>query len=314
MKILLVILASMAGLTVLVEIVLRLTMGLGNPALYIADPDIGYLLAPKQKLRRSGNLIEINQYSMRHQDITLEKAANTKRIFLLGDSVVYGTWRIDQTQILSALVAKQLKKVSGNDSIEVFNASANSWAPRNELAYLKRFGSFDADVLVLVINTDDLFAQQPSSLVVGKSLNYPDKAPPLALIELYQFYFAKPQLIPELEKLKEAEKDRPGANLAAIKEIKAIADLSNARFILALTPLLREFKRESTQEEIAARKRLEKLVNQENIEYIDFLNVWQDFPQPEFLYRDHIHPSPQGNFQITETLTQSLIKSKAISH
>ena len=69
MKISLIILASVAGLTVVAEIALRLIMGLGNPPLYVADPEIGYLLAPNQKLRRSGNLIETNQYSMRNQEL-----------------------------------------------------------------------------------------------------------------------------------------------------------------------------------------------------------------------------------------------------
>lgn len=306
MKISLIILASVTVLSVGLEIGLRLVMGLGNPALYIADPEIGYLLAPNQKLRRSGNLIEVNQYSMRSQDITPAKAANTQRILFLGDSVVYGTWRTDQTQTLSALVAKQLKKNTGNNSIEVLNASANSWAPRNELAYLKRFGLFDADTLVLLINTDDLLATKPSSLVVGKSPNYPDKAPFLALIELYQFYFTSPKPIPELEKLKQTESDRIGANLAAIAEIKEIAEKSNTKFILAITPLLREFNGESQDDEVEARQRLQELTSRENIEYIDFLKVWADFPQPEFLYRDHIHPSPQGNYKITETITQFL--------
>ncbi|MDJ0571472.1 MAG: SGNH/GDSL hydrolase family protein [Pleurocapsa sp. MO_192.B19] len=330
MKILLRILASLVGVTVAAELGLRLIMGLGNPPLYIADEEIGYLLAPNQKLRYSGNLVEINQYSLRNQEIKREKEDNTQRILLLGDSIVNGSWWTDQTETLSALVAKQLKKTSGNKSSEVLNASANSWGPRNELAYIKRFGLFDADALVLVINTDDLFATEPTSLVVGQSYHYPDRAPLLALIELYQVYFAPTQSIPELENLQKAETDSVGANLAAILEIKAIAQESNTKFILAMTPLLREFEKGSTprldmprkpspsdllgnrhpsrskEEEIQARERLQEFIAAENIEYIDFLNVWADFPQPEFLYRDRIHPSPQGNTKIAETITKSL--------
>ena len=44
----------------------------------------------------------------------------------------------------------------------------------------------------------------------------------------------------------------------------------------------------------------------EKIEYLDFLKIWSDFPQPEFLYRDHIHPNLKGNTKITETITQFL--------
>lgn len=300
MKAFLIILSGLAGVTLVAEVGLRLFMGLGKPALYIADNDIGYLLAPNQKLRRGGNRIEINQYSMRHGEIEPQKDPDTKRILLLGDSIVYGTWRTDQTQTLSALLADQSDR-----PIEVLNASANSWSPRNELAYLKKYGLFDADVLVLVINTDDFFAPKPTSLVVG-AYNYPDKAPPLALIEAYQFFVATPKPIPELEKLRAAKEDNLKANITAIKEIKDIAQQSDTEFILAITPLLRELQGESTPEETQARKRLQELVKAENIEYVDFLEVWADFPQPEFLYRDRIHPSPQGNTKIVEQLRSFL--------
>ncbi len=300
MKLLLIILASVMGFGAIAEIGLRLTQGLGNPPLYIADEDIGYLLAPNQKLRRAGNLIEINQYSMRYGEINPEQ--DIERIFLLGDSVVNGSWWTDQADILSSLMAKKLQSNS-DKTLEVFNASTNSWGPRNELAYLKRYGLFDADTLVLVVNTDDLFATEPTSLVVGKSYSYPNKKPALALVELYQFYIASPRQIRGLEKLRSLKDENLAANLAAIKEIKAIALQSNTKFILALTPLLREFEQGSTEEETTARKRLQQLVEIENINYLDFLEIWSDFPQPEFLYRDRIHPSPQGNTKIVEQLT-----------
>ena len=113
-------------------------------------------------------------------------------------------------------------------------------------------------------------------------------------MEVYQFYVAPPRQIPELEKLHSLREQNLSENLEAIAQIKAIAQESNTKFILALTPLLREFQG-LTEEEIQARKRLQQLVEAENINYLDFLEIWSDFPQPEFLYRDHIHPSPQGN-------------------
>ena len=300
MKLFLILFASTVGLITIGEFTLRLTQGLGNPPLYLADEDLGYLLAPNQKLHRSGNLIEVNQYSMRHGSIKPAKETNTERIFLLGDSVVNGSWWTDQSEILSSLVAKKLE-ANNNQTFEVFNASTNSWGPQNELAYLKRYGLFDADTLILVINTDDLWATKPTSVVVG-SYNYPDKKPPLALVELYQFYLATPRQIPELEKLRSLKQENLAANLAAIKEIKTIAEKSNTKFILALTPLLREFKADLTEDELKARTSLQQLVTAEAITYLDFRELWSDFPQPEFLYRDRIHPSPQGNTKIVEQL------------
>ena len=105
--------------------------------------------------------------------------------------------------------------------------------------------------------------------------------------------------------------DRLKQNLAAIADIKAIADAANAEFILVLTPLLREFD-SSTQSELTARTRLQELVDKENINYLDILSAWADFPQPEFLYREaepsahRIHPTPQGNIKLVEGILERL--------
>lgn len=128
--------------------------------------------------------------------------------------------------------------------------------------------------------------------------SYPDRPPALALVELYQSFIATPQPTPELEP--GVVQERLEKNLAAIAEIKAIAEAAKAKFILILTPLLREFK-SATTNELAARKRL-RLVTAENIDYIDVLQAWADFPQPELFYRDRIHPSPQGNNKIVEAI------------
>ena len=298
--------AILTGLTVIIEIGLRLTVGLGNPPLYIADDDIGYLLAPNQQVRRRGNIIKINQYSMRSDNISPKKSNSNLRIFVLGDSIVNGGWWTDQSEILSESIKTEIEKRSDR-SVEVLNGSANSWGPRNELAYLKRFGLFDSDTLILVINTDDLFGTAPTSVQVGRDLNYRARRPPLALIELYQHYFAQPPSIPELEEVRKEPGDRVGFNLQAIKEIKEIATANNTEFILAMTPLLRELKGTGSRDyELKARKRLEEFAATEDILYIDFLPIFADFPQPEFLYHDTIHLSIQGNHMVSENLAKTV--------
>ena len=302
MKVLLIAVASVAGIAVICEVGLRAIAGLGKPILYMADPEIGYLVAPNQKLRRQGIRYETNQYSMRSQPLNDN---SQQRILLLGDSVVNGSWWTEQDKTLSGLLSDRL---SAETKVEVLNISANSWSPRNELAYLERFGLFEAKTLVLVINTDDLLAVKPTSSVVGKSYSYPDTKPPLALVDYYQTFIAAPRRIPELERFKQetSESDRIIQNIKAIRAISAIADANNTEFILVLTPLLREFKSGSTDIEQEARQQLQKLVNSEGINYIDILSTWADFPQPEFLYRDRIHPSPHGNNKIVEAIADRL--------
>ena len=303
MKTLLIVIAGMAGILLVLETGLRFFLGLGNPPLYIADEAIGYLLAPNQETRRRGNKIKINQYSMRSDAISPQKAAGTTRIMLLGDSIINGGWWTDQQNILSELIKQNL---SEQYQVEILNASANSWSPRNEIAYIQRFGLFEADILVLVINTDDLFGTAPASIVVGKDPNYQDTKPPLALIELAQKYLKKPEITPELQKIQQEKGDRIGFNLQAITQIKAIAQANETQFILAFTPLLRELQHGSRDYEIVARKRVQQLVEEQNITYVDFLTTFTDFPQPEFLYRDHIHLSPQGESLVTQKLTTTI--------
>ena len=65
MEVVVIILAVTSGLWAAIEVLLRVLLGFGNPLIYIADAECGYLLAPSQKVRRLGNRIEINQYLMR---------------------------------------------------------------------------------------------------------------------------------------------------------------------------------------------------------------------------------------------------------
>ena len=75
---------------VLVELGLRWRFGLGTPVLYCADPQIGYLLAPNQQVRRFGNHVLINQFSMRSGAIAAVRPENMLRVLLLGDSIANG--------------------------------------------------------------------------------------------------------------------------------------------------------------------------------------------------------------------------------
>jgi len=289
----------------LIEGVLRWTIGLGKPPLYQGDPEIGYLLVPNQTTRRMGNQIAINQFSMRSDPITIKRPDGVVRVFLIGDSLVNGAWWTDQSATLSALMQRQINLSLGK-SVQVLNASANSWGPRNQLAYLKRFGLFESQVLVLLINTDDLFATAPTALPVGRDRNYPDKLPPTAISELLSNRLTRPRPIPGMEKVMAEPGDRVGNNLAAIEAINAIARQGGAQFILGFTPLKREADGTQMRDyEKKARQRLEDWTKQNNINLIDFLPTFQH--RTAEIYRDHIHLSPKGNQQVSQSLSEAVL-------
>jgi GDSL-like Lipase/Acylhydrolase family len=296
------------GLLLLLEIGLRMSIGLGNPLLYIKDKEIGYLLAPSQKVRRMGNRININEYSMRSSSIDKKRAPSTLRVLLIGDSIANGGWWTDRDETISALLKNNLAQtLKVFSDFEVLNASANSWGPRNELAYLRRFGTFETQTIVLLINTDDLFASAPTSLPVGRDRNYPERKPALALIELFQQKFARPQAIPGMAEIHAEGGDRVGINLQAIKEIKMLADRNNARLLLAMTPLLREVGETGSREyEIKARNRLQEFTQTEEITYLDFLPIFKQVSSIESLYRDRIHLSPEGNRLVSDRISQMI--------
>ena len=310
MKLALIIFLAAVGLLVVVEVGLRSLFGFGNPLIYLGDPQIGYLLAPNQRTRRFGNRIEINQYSMRSAPIEEIPAASTLRVLIIGDSIANGGWWTDQDNTISNLITRSLqaKNISSFQDVEVLNASANSWGPRNELAYLQRFGSFKAQVLVLLINTDDLFGTAPTSLPVGRDRNYPDQKPPLALAEVWQRYIIKPKPIPEMKAVQKETGDIVGINLAAISQIQEFTRQNNSEFLLLMTPLLREIGEPGPRDyEIKTRQRLMDFTQAQQITYIDFLPLLNAHPEAKALYQDHIHFNLQGNQFISQVIERSLL-------
>ena len=306
MKILLISLGVIFGSLLLIEAGLRLFFGLGQRPIYIADAEIGYLLAPNQNIRRLGKLTIINQYSMRTQEIKPSPPENTKRLFLIGDSIANGAWWTDQNETISALMQQQIQEKS-SQTIEVLNASANSWGPRNQLAYLQRFGTFDAEIIILLMNTDDFFALKPTGLGVGKDKNYPDKQPSSAIGEILEKLFERSQPIPGMAEVYGEKGDRVGFNLEAIEKMKAIATQNNSQFMIVLTPLKREVDNDPKQHEQWARQRLEEWINNNNIPFIDFLKTFQEQENSDNLYRDHIHLSSVGNQLVSEKITQLIL-------
>jgi len=303
----LIVLAGTVAVLVLVvgglEIGLR-SFGFGKPLLYIADPQIGYLLAPNQQTRRFGNQILINQYSMRSDTVTSDRPAHTFRVLLLGDSIANGGWWTDQNHTISTLLQHRL---TGTGTTEVLNASANSWGPRNEWAYLQRFGSFESQIVVLLINTDDLFAVAPTSIPVGRDRNYPNQKPASAISEVFNRYAVKAPFIPELAAWQKEGGDRVGVNLETIRQIQIFVAQHHGQLLLAITPLIREINSPGSRDyEIKARQRLQEFTRKEKISFVDFLPNFNEMDNAKTIYHDHIHFNLKGNRVIAQRLGQSI--------
>lgn len=167
------------------ELFLSLGFGLGHPPLVVADPAMGYRFGENQKLRRFGNVLEYNQYSQRSEAIAFPKPSGTLRVLMVGDSVLNGGNRKDQAEIISELLEARIARAATTSrlSVEVLNASANSWGIGNHWGYLQKYGWFDSDAVILQIGTHDLI--QGTSRVDPDALK---RRPRFALEEAIAFY------------------------------------------------------------------------------------------------------------------------------
>ncbi len=135
---------------------LRWGWGFGTPVLYEWDRRFEYRMAPNQSVRRFGKRIETNALGLRCRPFDSSRSdPNEFRVLVLGDSVVNGGSHVDQSELGTALLERALADRLGRPVL-VVNASANSWGPPNEQAFIEAFGTFDADVVFLVLSSHDL--------------------------------------------------------------------------------------------------------------------------------------------------------------
>lgn len=174
---------------VALELILRFKYGLGNPALLQADEQTGYRFQPNQKVYRFGKNIQYNEYSQRSPSITPEKPEGKLRILMIGDSVLNGGYPTDQNETITAFLTQKLNEAGYN--AEVLNASSGSWGIGNQLGYLREFGMFDSEAIILQIGTHDLVQPTSTSEKIGKDPYFPNKRPLFAIQEGWERYGRK---------------------------------------------------------------------------------------------------------------------------
>ena len=147
--------AILLALAVLLEIGLRVLWGNGVPIRTVPHPTIEYVNPASAEFERFGNRIAFNAYGMRGPDFPRTKQSpGDLRVLVLGDSVVEGTERLDQSALATTLARTQLRALVGGD-VEVANVAAVSWGPPNLLAFVKEYGVFDAELAFVVLSSHD---------------------------------------------------------------------------------------------------------------------------------------------------------------
>lgn len=176
---------------IVVEVGLRKLYGFGNMnILFQEDPAFEYIAKPNQDKVRFGNKVFYNQFSMRSMPVTEKDACI---VLGFGDSVINGGTIIDQDSLATTITEKRLQQEIGN-GVRFLNISAPSWGPDNCAAYLKKYGSFNAKMIVLFVSSHDAHDNMTFEKTVGVHESYPEQPYPLAVLEVLDRYI-KPRVM-----------------------------------------------------------------------------------------------------------------------
>lgn len=293
---------ALAGLLVAAELFARYSLRLGDPPLFMPDAEMRYVMVPSRTYKRLGNVISYNRYSMRGTPDFPEKksAPNEFRVFVLGDSVINGGPFTDDDILATRLLQRSLGEEL-NRPVLVMNASAGSWGPPQEAAYLKRHGLFDADVLVLVLNHEDAFDDgQPRPL----GPEQPTTRPVLALQEVLFRYL--PSAInyyvlggknapPPKQEFTRVE----DASLRGVRDIVAVARAANVKVVGVLYYSRPELTEGIKPGLAALRQQFREL----GVPVVESASPFRDaIRNDQTPFRDDIHPSPPGQLALLNVL------------
>jgi hypothetical protein len=235
--------AALCGLTVcagcilLLEAVCRFGLGLGHPVLVAPDAACEYTFKPDQNLFRDFAHIRINRFAMRSDEIPAQHSPGTLRLMFVGDSITYGTSRVDQCDIFTEILHRELPALV-HRPVEVLNASAGGWAIDNELSYVRSRGTFDSDVVVLVLNSGDVWQSRATLAQMGSTHL---KNNSMAIVELYNFYI-KPRLFREPPRMDAGDfvgydvEGATRANLLDLEVFQQLVEQRHARMAIVFTP------------------------------------------------------------------------------
>jgi hypothetical protein len=285
--------------TITAEVIARTYLGLGDPPLSIADTEIEYLPKPGT-YHRFGNRMLVNSHHMRSNEFPAHKQARDEvRVMVMGDSVVHGGGLTDQADLATTRIEATLREVL-QAPVVVGNIAAGSWGPGNLLAYARKFGLFDADVVLIVTHGKDVGDNPTGQPIVGVDPSFPSVTPTSALEEAVARYLLPrvkqafgrggSAIGPVKEPNEKAEADRSMRDLA---DLCNLARTSGATVFLAYVPQ----RTELSGDLLPGHAILASFAAEHSIEFIDLCDTFREaVATGDDPYRpnDSIHPSASG--------------------
>lgn len=298
---------------VLLEVALRLFLGLGSPLLLQKDPEIGYLFEANQETYRFGNRIHVNRYHQRSPDISEKRG---RRILFIGDSVTWGGSLTDQEHTYPERFRAAYESRCDTD-IDVLNASAGSWGIPNQMAYLSHFGTFESDLVIFQIGAHDLLQPASQSYMVECHPSYPGTAPAFAIEELFSRYIGPRWLgieancDPKEKRDLRTDEEHFEQNMSSFKQTVQQVRNESGRVVVLHTPERSDLKSGFYPNQW--QNRFYRITDSLSVEVIDLHQEWDSEPDVEDWYRDNIHINEKGNEQLARTLLNELVNSSYLS-
>jgi len=135
------------------------------------NEDFAYIHEPGLHGVFQGVTVDINSEGLRWAEFQVNKLKGTRRLLVLGDSVVFG-WGVEQDKIFPAVLQEMLDQ--RGLKWEVISAGVASWNTRTEFEWLKKRGfDYEPDVVLLYIVGNDIRPKRTGRTEVSKEVLFP---------------------------------------------------------------------------------------------------------------------------------------------
>jgi len=309
-------LPAAVGLLIVVlaaELILR-AMGFGHPLLYINDPVVGYYPAANQDVARYGGRIVTNRFGMRSPDYPLKKPANTLRILMIGDSTLYGGSYMDQEALYSRLLEGHLGKwlEPHRGRVEVLSMGVNAWGPFHKLGYVKRYGTFDADVAVVCMPIGDIY--RPYYGLTNVPFFSVDHPPSCALEEMAAHLVWRYKSIIAGRWTDEARQEQGRRGIEAYVDLARALKRGGCEVIFEILPSRAAgTSPQAPDEERQAVEQLRRALADAGFDNTGYpVGLFQDRGSVESLYHDGCHLYREGHRLYAEYLTRRLTQESLL--
>jgi len=189
----------------------------------------------------------------------------------------------------------------------VLNASAGAWAPDNELSYLRSRGTFDANVVLLVLNNGDLTQPRATLEAVGGDL--PQKRPVTALGEVFTRYL-RPRMTHWMERNDAGDSVDANAgqvardNLADLDSIDELVTSQGVRLIVIFIPFRKDIPARSQDSESA----IQRWAAAHCVAMFDLTAAETPYTAAEITLDNGVHFNAKGNLILAQAIERTWLQ------